>query len=74
VVNFVIVPRQTSLSFGSLFEIQSENDQIFVNGATTDDIEVVTGLTSSTISAQGQIIGSNTVVSQQNITSSTGSY
>jgi hypothetical protein len=73
-VNIVIVPRQPDLHFGSLFEIKAESDQIFINGATTDDIEVISAITASNISADGSISVSNTVVSQQNISSSTGSY
>jgi len=73
-VNFVIVPRQNNLSFGSLFEIKAESDQIFINGATTDDIEVVAGITASTILATGSITSSNNVISQQSVTSKTGSY
>ena len=71
-VNMVIVPRQPSLSFGSLFEIKAESDQIFINGATSDDIEVITSITANTISASGAINTGNFVVSQQNITSSQG--
>lgn len=73
-VNFVIVPRQNNLSFGSLFEIKAESDQIFINGATTDDIEVVDGITSSVISAQGSIVASSNITAQQSVTSRTGSY
>ena len=73
-VNFIIVPRQTSLAFGSLFEIKSESDQIFINGATADDIEIITGITSSNISAQGSVSSTSSVSSQQTITSRTGSY
>lgn len=47
--NFVIVPKYESLSFGNLFEITSESDQVFVNGATVDDIEIIAGITSSNI-------------------------
>ena len=71
-VNMVIVPRQPNLYFGSLFEIKAESDQIFINGATSDDIEVITTITANTISAAGSINSSNFVVSQQNITSSQG--
>ncbi len=73
-VNFIIVPRQSSLSFGSLFEIKSESDQIFINGATTDDIEIISGITASNIAASGGITSASTVSSQQTITSRTGSY
>jgi len=51
VSNLVIVPRQPSQSFGSLFEIQSRVDEIFVSGATVDDIEIVTAISASEIRA-----------------------
>ena len=71
IVNFVIVPRSTGLNFGSLFEIKSATDELFINGATVDDIEIITGITSSAIkSVSGTTITSN-VTSQQSITSST---
>jgi len=73
-VNFVIVPRQSGLNFGSLFEIKAESDQIFISGATTDDIEIISGITASTLQSQGAISAESTVVSQQTITSRTGSY
>ena len=31
IVNFIIVPKLGTLAFGSLMEIKSENDEIFVN-------------------------------------------
>jgi hypothetical protein len=49
--NIVIVPRQTTQSFGSLFEIQSTPDEIFVNGATVDDIEIVSAITAAEVRA-----------------------
>jgi hypothetical protein len=49
--NIVIVPRQTTQSFGSLFEIQSSPDEIFVNGATVDDIEIVSAITAAEVRA-----------------------
>lgn len=49
--NIVIVPRQTTQSFGSLFEIQSGPDEIFVNGATVDDIEIVSAITAAEVRA-----------------------
>jgi len=73
-VNIVIVPRQTNLFFGSLFEIKSESDQIFINGATSDDIEVIEALTSGQLSAQGAIITTSNVISQQGVISGLGNY
>jgi hypothetical protein len=49
VSNLVIVPRQPTQSFGSLFEVQSLSDEIFVNGATVDDILIVPSITASEI-------------------------
>jgi hypothetical protein len=37
--------------FGSLFEIQSREDEIFVSGATVDDIEIVSAITAAEIRA-----------------------
>ena len=45
--NLVLVPRQTTQTFGSLFEIQSNVDEIFISGATVDDIEIVTSITAA---------------------------
>jgi hypothetical protein len=47
--NIVIVPRQFSQVFGSLFEIQSRSDEILVSGATVDDVEIVTAITAAEI-------------------------
>ena len=70
IVNFVIVPRHGDLSFGSLFEIKAEKDEVFINSATIDDIEIVSAITSSTIRSSGSIAVSSTILNNQNITSS----
>jgi len=49
IISFVIVPSQTGQYFGSLFEIQCPSDSIFLSCATTDNIQVVSGLTSSNL-------------------------
>ena len=69
VVNFVLVPKQTGLTFGALYEIKCEKDQIFVNGATVNDIEVITAITASKLRASGAIVARNTATGQQIITS-----
>lgn len=70
IVNFVIVPRQGALSFGSLFEIKAEKDQVFINGATINDIEIIQTITSSNIRSTGSIASNSSVLNNQNITSS----
>jgi hypothetical protein len=68
--SFVIVPRQGGLGFGSLFEIKSASDQIFVSGATVDDVEITTGITSTSIKSVSGTTVQTTISDQQNITSS----
>jgi hypothetical protein len=68
ITNFVIVPSQTDLYFGSLFEISCPSDKIFVNGATVDNIEIISGITGSNIrTVTGNAI--TTISSNQNTTS-----
>ena len=49
VSSVVLVPLATQKSFGDLYEIRSAPNQIFVNGATVNDIEVITALTSTNL-------------------------
>jgi hypothetical protein len=58
--NLVIVPRQPTQTFGSLFEIQSANDEIFVSGATVDDVVIVTAITASEIRVAASSVISST--------------
>jgi hypothetical protein len=68
ITNFIIVPRQDGLYFGSLFEITCPSNQIFINGANVDDVEIITGITSSNIkSVTGTAI--TAVSTNQNVTS-----
>ena len=69
---FVIVPLQEGLTFGSMFEVKSEADEIFVSSATVENIEVVTSLTASKLKATGAIYADETTVVQSNIVSSPG--
>tara|TARA_Y200000002_G_scaffold136879_1_gene112843 strand:+ start:9828 stop:13385 length:3558 start_codon:yes stop_codon:yes gene_type:complete len=59
-VNFLLVPKQGSLSFGSLYEIKSENDELFVSDATVSDIEVIDSVTASRIQASGTVLTAST--------------
>ena len=55
-VTFVIVPNQVSQTFGSLFEIKSEADEIFISGATVADITIIDSVTASRLKAAGSIV------------------
>lgn len=70
IASIIIVPRKVGLNFGNLFEIKSASDELFISGATVDDIEIVSGFTPSSIkSIEGTGTGT-TVFSQQTVTSS----
>jgi hypothetical protein len=49
VSSIVLVPLDQQKSFGDLYEVRSAPNQIFVNGATVNDIEIITSLTSTNL-------------------------
>jgi len=49
VASIVLVPLNIQKSFGDLYEIRAEPNQIFVNAATVNDIEIIQSLTSTNI-------------------------
>jgi len=67
--NFVIVPRSNSQSFGSLFQLTSKPDEIFISSATVDNVEIIDSLTASNLQASGDIISSAMSISTGNGTS-----
>jgi hypothetical protein len=77
IVNMLIVPKQASQAFGSLYEIKSENDELFVSDATVNDIEIIDAITASKIQATGNVVtntGTNNVGIQSqalNVTATT---
>jgi len=56
IVTFVVVPNQSTQSFGSLFEVKSESDEIFISGATVDDIDIIDAITASRLRATGAVV------------------
>ena len=58
IVTIVLVPVQQTQSFGSLFEIKSESDEIFINGATVDNIEIIDAITATRLNASGNVVTS----------------
>ena len=49
VSSVVLVPLDPQKSFGDLYEIRSAPNQIFCNGATVNDVQVITALTSNNL-------------------------
>jgi len=51
ITNFIIVPAQADQTFGSMYEIKSEENEIFISDATVDNIEIIDSVTASRINA-----------------------
>ena len=58
VATFVIVPNAGAQTFGSLFEIRCENDEIFVSGARVSDVQIIDAITASNLKSSGSIVTS----------------
>jgi hypothetical protein len=54
----VIVPNQSGQGFGSLFQLDSAADEIFISGATVDDVSIITALGANQLAASGTVITS----------------
>ena len=72
-VSILIVPRQTTQSFGSLFEIKSEPDEIFASAAKVSDIETIDQITATNLQATGAVINTVSTSTTAGITSSASS-
>ena len=53
--NFVIVPKNDT-SFGSLYEVACQSDEIFISGVTINDIEIIDGITASQLKASSSTV------------------
>jgi len=54
----VIVPNESGQGFGSLFQINSAADEIFISGATVDDVSIITALGANQLEASGTVVTS----------------
>lgn len=74
-VSILMVPKQVNQGFGSLFEIKSESDEIFISAATVADVEIIDEITATNLRALGKVV-TNVPSSNNGIQSSSsrGSY
>jgi len=73
---FVIVPKQGSQNFGSLYEITAESDEIFISGARVSDVQIIDAITAAQLKSSGAIVTSSQSTSTTlsgSLTSSGGS-
>ena len=54
----VIVPNQSGQGFGSLFQIDSAADEIFISGATVGDVSIISALGANQLAASGTVVTS----------------
>ena len=66
----VIVPNESGQSFGSLFQINSAADEIFISGATVDDVSIITALGANQLEASGTVVTSTSSATSNTTTGS----
>ncbi len=66
----VIVPNQSGQSFGSLFQLNSAADEIFISGATVDDVSIITALGANQLTASGTVVTSTSTTTTNTTTGS----
>ena len=59
VLSVVIVPSQASSGFGSLFQINSAENEILISSATVDNVEMITSITAEKLKATGTVVVSS---------------
>ena len=69
----VLVPKDSSQAFGSLYQVSCEHDEIFTNSATVNDVEIIDAITAAGIKASGNVFtGTSTTSSvSQSLTPTT---
>ena len=65
------MPNQSGQSFGSLFQIGCAADEIFISGATVNDVSIISALGANQLSASGTVVTSTSTATTTN--TSTGS-
>ena len=72
ITTFVIVPSNSDQVYGSLQQIISAPNEIFISGATVNDIEIIPAITATRLKASGYIVTTSiSEVNNTNIRSST---
>ena len=56
ILSVIIVPRASTSNFGSLFQIQSQSDEIFISSATVNDVDIIDVITAMQLRATGAIV------------------
>lgn len=49
IASVIIVPNDTAIQFGNLYQINAQPDEIIVSAATVDDVEIISAITAAQI-------------------------
>lgn len=58
-LSIVIVPKQGTSAFGSLFQVNSTSEEIFISAATVSDVELIDEITATELQSSGKVITSS---------------
>jgi len=70
-LSVVIVPNQSGQGFGSLFQINPAADEIFISGATVDDVSMITALGANQLLSSGTAVTSTSTATTNTTRGST---
>jgi len=64
VLSVIIVPKNSTSGFGSLYQIASSRDEIFISAATVNDVQIIDVITAAQIQASGIVINSTAEINR----------
>ena len=73
VLSVIVVPKSSTSGFGSLYQIASSRDEIFISAATVNDVEIIDVITAAQIQASGNVVNTTSDITTTESVSSTGS-
>jgi hypothetical protein len=59
ITNFIVVPKSVG-GFGNLYEVTCQSNEIFINGATVNDITIIDAVTASQLRTNSSVVTSTT--------------
>ena len=66
----VIVPAQAGQVFGSLFQINGSANEIFISGATVENVEIIDAIGANQLISSGKVVTTTTTNNNAGLTSS----
>jgi hypothetical protein len=56
IASIIIVPKDPSIDFGSLYQINAEPNEIIISAATVDDVEIISSITANQLNQNLAVI------------------